>query len=75
MRSIESWIWKSRFVQENGRNGTLQVWLGEYKYFNFPLPGFIQNIRTGVYPKLAPIANAWFKALNIGKIFPATHTG
>ena len=47
--------------------------LGEYKYFNYPLPNLIQNIRTSIYPKLAHIANAWFKALNIEKTFPAIH--
>jgi len=47
--------------------------LGEYKYFNYPLPNLIQKIRTGFYPKLAPIANAWFNALNISQTFPATH--
>lgn len=49
--------------------------LGEYKYFNYPLPDLIQNIRTCIYSELAPIANAWFKALNINKTFPATHQG
>lgn len=48
--------------------------LGEYKYFNYPLPKFIQTIRTAIYPHLAPIANAWFKALNIHTTFPLKHT-
>lgn len=47
--------------------------LGEYKYFNYPLPDSIQRIRTDIYPKLAPIANMWFKALNIDKQFPLEH--
>ncbi|MGM1430105.1 2OG-Fe(II) oxygenase [Sphingobacterium lactis] len=47
--------------------------LGEYKYFNYPLPDIIQQIRTNIYPKLAPIANMWFKALNIDKQFPLEH--
>lgn len=47
--------------------------LGEYKYFNYPLPDLIQQIRTEIYPQLAPIANVWFKALNIDKQFPPTH--
>ena len=47
--------------------------LGEYKYFNYPLPDIIQTIRTSLYPQLAPIANLWFRALNIDKQFPLVH--
>jgi hypothetical protein len=48
--------------------------LGEYKYFSYPLPDIIQQIRTNIYPKLSPIANAWFKALNINVQFPIQHS-
>lgn len=61
-------LYRKTVVMERYRFG-----LGEYKYFDYPLPDIIQNIRSTVYPKLAPIANAWFKALKIDKIFPATH--
>jgi len=44
--------------------------LGEYKYFKYPLPDLIQTIRSATYPKLAPVANTWMKALNIEKEFP-----
>jgi hypothetical protein len=47
--------------------------LGEYKYFNYPLPNLIQSIRESVYPKLAQIANAWMKVLDIATIYPETH--
>ena len=47
--------------------------LGEYKYFNYPLPDLIQQVRTNIYPYLAPIANAWFNALKIDKQFPLAH--
>jgi hypothetical protein len=50
-----------------------QFGLGEYKYFNYPLPSLIQSIRETVYPKLAPIANAWMRALNIDEVFPESH--
>lgn len=46
--------------------------LGEYKYFNYPLPPLIQSIRETIYPKLSPIANAWMKVLQIDKTFPDT---
>lgn len=46
--------------------------LGEYKYFNYPLPPIIQTLREVVYPNLSPIANLWMKALKIEKHFPKT---
>jgi hypothetical protein len=46
--------------------------LGEYKYFNYPLPGIIEKLRQDIYPKLAPIANNWMRILNIDKQYPAT---
>ena len=44
---------------------------GEYKYFSYPLPSMIQSIREAVYPHLVPVANAWMKALNDSRTFPA----
>ncbi|QEC78490.1 2OG-Fe(II) oxygenase [Mucilaginibacter ginsenosidivorax] len=37
---------------------------GEYKYFKYPLPLIIQQLRESVYPQLAPIANKWMELLN-----------
>ncbi len=61
-------IYRKTVVMERYRFG-----IGEYKYFNYPLPNLIQSIRESVYPKLAPIANAWMNMLNIDIVFPDTH--
>ena len=46
---------------------------GEYKYFSYPLPELLDGIRTAVYPKLVPVANAWNEAMKIAVHFPDTH--
>jgi uncharacterized protein len=47
---------------------------GRYRYFDHPLPDPVQQLRTGFYPHLAPIANAWGERLRNGDAsFPLTH--
>jgi uncharacterized protein len=46
---------------------------GEYKYFAYPLPDFVQALRTALYSKLAAIANRWNEAMSIAIRFPGEH--
>jgi hypothetical protein len=46
---------------------------GQYRYFNYPLPPVIQQIRTSLYPQLAELANEWHDRLSIDLKYPATH--
>lgn len=59
-------LYRKTVVMERYRFG-----LGEYKYFSYPLPDLIQELREQIYPYLSPIANAWMRALHIDKTFPA----
>lgn len=47
--------------------------LGAYKYWNYPLPPLVQDLREHLYPHLVPIANLWMKLLRIDKQFPDTY--
>jgi len=46
---------------------------GEYKYYKYPLPAIISDLREGVYPQIVPVANKWMAELGIDKRFPQTH--
>ncbi|HWD87837.1 MAG TPA: 2OG-Fe(II) oxygenase [Mucilaginibacter sp.] len=46
---------------------------GEYKYFSYPLPRIIEQLRQTVYSHLASVANKWMEVLGIENRFPATH--
>jgi hypothetical protein len=46
---------------------------GEYKYFKYPLPGIIADLRISIYSRLAPIANRWNEAMGLDVHYPAEH--
>ena len=46
---------------------------GEYKYFCYPLPDIVADLRTAFYPRLAPIAKRWNNAMGINVPYPDKH--
>jgi len=36
---------------------------GEYKYFDYPLPRIVEQLRSFIYPHLVPLANEWIDRL------------
>jgi len=46
---------------------------GEYRYFGYPLPDLVGELRAAFYPPLADIANRWRAALGEAAPYPAEH--
>ncbi len=46
---------------------------GEYKYFNYPLPAAVAELRTALYERVAPFANAWNERMGLATRYPGTH--
>jgi hypothetical protein len=61
-------LFRSRVVM--GRHGFGR---GEYKYFNYPLPDIIAELRTMLYERLAPVANRWNARMGSEIRYPETH--
>jgi uncharacterized protein len=61
-------LFRSRVVMERHNFGR-----GEYKYFNYPLPELVSNLRHATYPYLSGLANEWNAQLGIPINFPADH--
>jgi len=59
---------RSKIIMQRYRFG-----IGEYKYFNYPLPEVITELRQSLYPHLASLANEWMRNLGMDVSFPGTH--
>jgi hypothetical protein len=46
---------------------------GEYRYFAYPLPEDVAELRASLYPPFAEVANRWQSALGRGERFPGSH--
>ena len=46
---------------------------GQYRYFDYPLPAEVREMRSAFYPPLARIANRWAERLGIDTRWPGSH--
>ena len=61
-------LYRKKVVMERHRFG-----MGEYQYFNYPLPRIIQQLREEIYPYLVAIANRWMQVLRTDVQYPDSH--
>ena len=61
-------LFRSRVVMARHGYG-----LGEYKYFQYPLPALVAELRAAFYPKLRDVANRWNQSLGVAAQFPSEH--
>lgn len=61
-------VFRSRVVMASHGFGS-----GEYRYFDYPLPGLVAALRTSIYARLMVLANRWHEAMGFDTRFPATH--
>jgi hypothetical protein len=43
---------------------------GEYRYFSYPLPALVQELRGAIYARLAPVGNRWNERMGTKIRFP-----
>jgi len=46
---------------------------GEYRYFAYPLPAIVAELRDALYARLVQVANRWRDGLGLGDPFPDAH--
>jgi uncharacterized protein len=46
---------------------------GEYRYFKYPLPRILGDLRAVLYPRLAGVANEWNGRMGVDERYPADH--
>ena len=46
---------------------------GEYRYFKYPLPALVGELRTALYGHVVTFANGWNERMNIATRYPKAH--
>lgn len=62
-------LFRSHIIMSRYRFGR-----GDYKYFEYPLPSIVQQLRENSYVHLVPLANAWSRTLGSSDVFPENHS-
>jgi len=69
MKIIETYDQDS-FSRSTINMGRYRFGIGEYKYYQAPLPDLLQQLREGFYPELSKTANRWQERLGKSANYP-----
>jgi hypothetical protein len=65
---VNDGVFRSKVVMARHRFG-----LGEYKYFAYPLPDVVSELRESLYTRLSGVANEWAARLGGKSEYPPAH--
>ncbi len=64
----EEGVFRSRVIMARHGFGR-----GEYKYFRYPLPEVVSELRAAFYPQLTSVANRWNETMGMDVRYPDDH--
>jgi hypothetical protein len=73
LQTRSSHVRTRRSLSDTHRDGAAWLGLDEYKYFSYPLPSPLRELRSALYEALVPIANRWHEVSGNGARFPEAH--
>jgi len=72
-RTVAALYPEDRFFRSTVHMARHGFGLGEYRYFRYPLPDRLAELRTTLYRRLAPVANRWNERMGIERRYPSEH--
>jgi len=71
---IMGWYYQTDLYRTTINMARYRFGEGEYKYFQYPMPHLLANLREQLYELLVPAANLWATAMKANITFPASHS-
>lgn len=65
---VEEALFRKQVIMERHGYGR-----GSYRYFAYPLPVWVAELRAGLYARLAALANGWNACLGLAERYPDEH--
>jgi hypothetical protein len=71
-REVAGWYDRDELFRSTVEMARYRFGAGQYRYFGYPLPELVGELRTALYPRLLPIARDWAERLRRPAPWPDT---